>query len=142
MTENIDAVSEDKQQVVLAQPGARIKAALLDYVLLTTIMVMAILRLDVELDFIAKFCLSMMIEAYFIVFWVKFGATPGMRIMRIRISPVEGRFGYPSAIIRRIGMSVSSLCLMIGHLWMIWDKNRQTWQDKMARTLVVEEGGN
>jgi uncharacterized RDD family membrane protein YckC len=32
---------------------------------------------------------------------------------------------------------VSAIALLIGYLWMLWDSEKQTWQDKVARTYVV-----
>jgi len=38
----------------------------------------------------------------------------------------------------RFAMSlVSGLVLLLGYLWMIWDSEKQTWHDKVARTYVV-----
>ena len=31
------------------------------------------------------------------------------------------------------------LPLGLGYLWMLWDRRRQTWQDKLGGTLVVRD---
>jgi len=48
-----------------------------------------------------------------------------------------GSIGYGRAFIRWIGRLISSLILYLGYLWMLWDKENQTWHDKMANDVVV-----
>ncbi|MEC8486226.1 MAG: RDD family protein, partial [Actinomycetota bacterium] len=36
------------------------------------------------------------------------------------------------------GNVISGQILYLGYLWMIWDKDRQTWHDKVAGTIVVK----
>jgi uncharacterized RDD family membrane protein YckC len=33
---------------------------------------------------------------------------------------------------------VSGAVIFIGYLWAFWDKNKQTWHDKVANTYVVK----
>jgi uncharacterized RDD family membrane protein YckC len=69
------------------------------------------------------------------------GQTLGKRAMGIRVISFEdgGPIGYGRAFIRTIGRWVSSLVIYIGYLWMLWDKERQTWHDKFANSVVVPE---
>jgi len=49
--------------------------------------------------------------------------------------------GYSKAAIRYIVfyiLGLTGILALIGDLWMLWDANKQTWQDKVAGTLVVE----
>ncbi len=32
---------------------------------------------------------------------------------------------------------MSAIVLLLGYLWMLWDKENQTWHDKMATSVVV-----
>ena len=32
---------------------------------------------------------------------------------------------------------VSGFVCLLGYLWMLWDRERQTWHDKVANTVVV-----
>jgi len=41
-------------------------------------------------------------------------------------------------LIRYVGYFVAVLPLGLGILWVAWDKKKQGWHDKMAKTLVVE----
>jgi uncharacterized RDD family membrane protein YckC len=67
------------------------------------------------------------------------GQTPGKRVCGIRVIDFAGggSIGYGRAFIRWIGRLISSLILYLGYLWMLWDKENQTWHDKMANDVVV-----
>jgi uncharacterized RDD family membrane protein YckC len=75
---------------------------------------------------------------YFIIFWVIKSATPGMMLMKIKLVTDNKSLTIWRAGIRYIGMNISMACLFLGCLWMLWDKKRQTWQDKMAKTYVIK----
>jgi uncharacterized RDD family membrane protein YckC len=70
------------------------------------------------------------------------GQTPGKRLFGIRVVSIEdgGPLGFGRGFVRWIGRYVSSLALLIGYLWMLWDAERQCWHDKMARAVVVPAG--
>jgi uncharacterized RDD family membrane protein YckC len=68
----------------------------------------------------------------------------GKRICHIRIVKQETgeRPGWGSAAIRllvlvMIGFIGSGFASLLNYLWMIWDKDKQTWHDKAATTVVV-----
>jgi uncharacterized RDD family membrane protein YckC len=67
------------------------------------------------------------------------GQTPGMRLLGIRaIDAVSGgRVDYGRAFVRYLVAIGSGLACYLGYLWMLWDPERQTWQDKVAGTFVV-----
>ncbi len=74
-------------------------------------------------------------------FWTVWGATPGKMLLRIQI--VERSSGEVPSIwrnlIRYIGYFISSIFLGLGFLWMIWDRDKVGWHDKMAGTVVVRK---
>lgn len=78
--------------------------------------------------------------AYFLIMWVNYdGATPGKRLMAIKIVKSDGsKMTYPAAFLRYIGYFVSAFVFCLGYLWMIWDKKKQAWHDKIAGTVVVK----
>ena len=80
---------------------------------------------------------------YFLIFWVNYdGATPGKKLMAIKIVRDDGsRITYPVAFVRYLGTFVSSFFLGSGYLWVIWDKKKQAWHDKIARTIVIKTNG-
>ncbi len=78
--------------------------------------------------------------AYYAVSWYRGGATPGMRILGIRVvrSVDGGPLTKQQAILRTVGYWVSGAVLYLGFLWILVDDRRQGWHDKIADTLVVE----
>ena len=67
------------------------------------------------------------------------GQTLGKRTLGIRVVDFEtgGPIGYPRGFIRYIGRYVSAIVLLLGYLWMLWDREKQTWHDKFAGSVVV-----
>ena len=67
------------------------------------------------------------------------GQTPGKKVMNIRVIDFQtgGELGFSKALIRQIMRYVSGLACLIGYLWMLWDKEKQTWHDKVAASVVV-----
>jgi uncharacterized RDD family membrane protein YckC len=67
------------------------------------------------------------------------GQTLGKRVMGIRVIDFNtgGPIGYSRAFIRYIGRIVSAIVIYIGYLWMLWDREKQTWHDKFANDVVV-----
>lgn len=67
--------------------------------------------------------------------------TPGKLLLGCRI--VDARSGGRprpwQVIVRLLGYVISALPLGLGFLWMLWDRRRQGWHDKLARTVVVED---
>lgn len=72
--------------------------------------------------------------------WVNFdGATPGKKLMAIKITRGDGsKLNYAVAFIRILGYLLSSFVLMLGYIWILFDKKKQGWHDKIANTLVIE----
>lgn len=70
------------------------------------------------------------------------GATPGKKLMGIKIVKIDGsKIDYSAAILRSVfGYTLSSAALSLGFLWVIWDKKKQGWHDKIASTVVIETG--
>jgi uncharacterized RDD family membrane protein YckC len=79
--------------------------------------------------------------AYFTYFEGSSGQTPGKRALGIRTIDFSGGgvIGYGRAFIRYIGRIVSTIVIFLGYLWMLWDKESQTWHDKFANSVVVPE---
>ena len=67
------------------------------------------------------------------------GQTFGMQIMGLRAVAIgTGEpLGYGRATGRAVMSIVSGLALALGYLWAIWDKDNQTWHDKVASSVVV-----
>ena len=67
------------------------------------------------------------------------GQTLGKRAMQIRVVDFAtgGPIGYGRAFLRFIGRWISGIFCYLGYLWMLWDKEKQCWHDKMANDVVV-----
>ena len=67
------------------------------------------------------------------------GQTPGMSALGIRVISFDGSgsIGYGRAFIRWIGGYVSLIPIFLGFFWMLWDKEKQCWHDKLASDVVV-----
>jgi uncharacterized RDD family membrane protein YckC len=59
--------------------------------------------------------------------------------MNIRVIDFEtgGSIGFSKALIRNIVRIASGVVCLLGYLWMLWDKEKQTWHDKVAASVVV-----
>jgi uncharacterized RDD family membrane protein YckC len=67
------------------------------------------------------------------------GQTIGKRILGIRVIDFGqgGSLGFGRAALRTVGRFVSQLLCYLGYLWMLWDREKQTWHDKIATSVVV-----
>ncbi len=67
------------------------------------------------------------------------GQTLGQMALGIRVIDFNtgGPIGYGRAFIRWLVSIISALVLLLGYLWMIWDKEKQCWHDKAANDVVV-----
>jgi len=77
--------------------------------------------------------------AYYWYFWTqKDGQSPGKFAVGIRVVRANGMpMKDVDAVIRAIGYHVSAMVFGLGFIWAIFDKNNQTWHDKIARTYVI-----
>jgi uncharacterized RDD family membrane protein YckC len=79
--------------------------------------------------------------AYYWYFWTRrAGQTPGKFALGIRVIKTDGTaLSDTDAVIRAIGYNVSAMLFGLGFIWAFFDKNNQTWHDKIARTYVVRK---
>ena len=77
--------------------------------------------------------------AYYVYFIGSSGLTLGGRLLGCKVVDANGQIpGYGTAAIRYVMSIVSGAVILIGYLWAFWDKNKQTWHDKVANTYVVK----
>ncbi len=87
---------------------------------------------------LAGLAVLLFIPAYFVIFWVLVGATPGKWILGMKVMRSGGqRLSWLRAIVRFIGYWISALPLFLGFLWVLVDARRQGWHDKLAGTIVA-----
>ena len=77
---------------------------------------------------------------FYVLFWVNFdGATPGKKMFGIKLVSTSGsKITYPQAIIRYFAQWLSAFVFLLGYAWVIWDKKKQAWHDKIAQTVVIK----
>lgn len=76
---------------------------------------------------------------FVIFFWLRFLGTPGKLMMECRVvdSRTLGRLSVAQAIGRYLAYVVSILPLCLGLFWIGWDRKKQGFHDKLAKTLVI-----
>ena len=76
---------------------------------------------------------------YFIYFWSQQnGQTLGAKVLKFRVVREDNKhLDIKTAVIRYIGYILSIIPICLGLLWVVWDKKKQGWHDKMAGTVVV-----
>jgi uncharacterized RDD family membrane protein YckC len=74
-----------------------------------------------------------------IVFWMTRQATPGKMALSLRV--VDAASGNTltvgQSIVRYLGYYLATLPLLLGIIWVAFDKKKQGWHDKLAGTVVV-----
>jgi uncharacterized RDD family membrane protein YckC len=71
--------------------------------------------------------------------WHLWSATPGKIVVRIKIADADtGQpISHAQIVLRLLGYVISTICLCFGFFWIVLDKRRQGWHDKLAHTVVV-----
>jgi uncharacterized RDD family membrane protein YckC len=94
-------------------------------------------------DFIrgpADFLISFVIPAIATVaLWLRVRGTPGKMALKSQVVDAEtgGTITLRQAVIRYFGYFLSLIPLGLGYFWVAFDARKQSWHDKLARTVVV-----
>jgi uncharacterized RDD family membrane protein YckC len=76
---------------------------------------------------------------FFAKFWTHNGQTLGMQVWGIRIQNTNGSaISLWQALVRFLTAIVSWLCLGLGFLWMLRDKQKRTWHDIYSESQTVQ----
>jgi uncharacterized RDD family membrane protein YckC len=121
---------------VCAGFGIRFIAQLIDLVVrFPVIFAIGVIFVDDRLLYQVAACLDLV---YFTYFWTDSGASPGKRIMGLKVVDRHGELlDIRSALIRYTGTWISAIPLFLGYFWAIWDAKHETWHDKIGGTKVV-----
>ena len=76
--------------------------------------------------------------AYFVFFWCRRGQTLGMLAWRLKLQ-CAGPFRPTQALGRFVVGLASFLTLGLGFAWMLIDRDRLTWGDRISASTVVRE---
>ena len=77
---------------------------------------------------------------YQVGFVTQYGATIGKIALKIKVISQDDfeKPHFANALNRSIFRIISESVLWIGYIWACYTKNRETWHDKTAKTLVVD----
>ena len=80
--------------------------------------------------------------AYFTAMWSWKQTSVGMIVFRLKVYRMDNSpLTLSIAVIRALGLLLSILPLGLGFFWMIWDKDKLTWYDRIAGTVVKRVDG-
>jgi uncharacterized RDD family membrane protein YckC len=75
---------------------------------------------------------------YHVVFWTLKGTTLGGILCNLRVIRTDGMpLTFGDALIRGLSSILSLVVLFLGALWILIDRDRQSWHDRLAGTYVV-----
>jgi uncharacterized RDD family membrane protein YckC len=149
MIENLDNNNNETKNLELASFGSRIKAFIIDDLLITFVIAL------VFWDQISKagddFASIMMVLnsyiipvmilkiAYHTFFVWYYGATVGKYVAKIKVIDYNdfGKVTFVNSLVRSIGRILSEMFFYIGFIYAYFNDGRQTFQDKIGKTLVV-----
>jgi uncharacterized RDD family membrane protein YckC len=119
--------------------GRRLVAAIVDVLVLAipTIILAIIFRNSPGLYYLFSTVMSLGYYTYFE--GGPKGQTVGKMALGIRVYDLSqgGPIGYGRGLLRQIGKYISAIPIFLGYFWMLWDKENQCWQDKIAGSVVV-----
>lgn len=70
----------------------------------------------------------------------RYGGTFGKQLMDIKVIDEYGqRLTFKKSAVRNLSKILSQFVLSLGFIWILFDKERQGWHDKIAKTYVVRE---
>lgn len=114
----------------------RLSAYTLDFIIIglpvaSIIVLLFGLKADIATTLITGLLFSLLITRH--------GATPGKKIAGLRVVSKEGvNPTFMEAFLREfVGKFISGIVLGLGYFWVIFDKEKQGWHDKIAGTHVV-----
>ena len=88
----------------------------------------------------ADFLISYVAPAVAIIaFWLYRQATPGKMVRSLRVvdATTGGPLSLGQSIGRYFGYYVSTIPLLMGLIWVAFDRRKQGWHDKLAGTVVI-----
>lgn len=87
----------------------------------------------------SEFVSLIIVTVYFVGFWVWRGQTPGKMVAGIKLINIDGtKLTIGTALLRFLGYIVSTAIMLLGFVWIAFDRRKQGLHDKMADTYVVK----
>lgn len=137
-----DDVPEGMSALEIASVGQRFGAFLVDFVISVLVGVVGLIAAsaiggDVN---VVNFLVSIGYWIVVLVMVATRGQSPGKIAIGIKIVKTDGRpIGFGTTLLREvIGKIISSIIILLGYIWILFDGQRQGWHDKIASTYVVK----
>ena len=126
-----------------AGAGTRLVSYIIDAIILWIIgAIVGLIFMAIGVGYVAaSIIVGILISLGYFTYFFGNGQTPGMKVMKIKLCGTDDTYpiGYGKGFLRWIGMLISALVICIGFLWILIDKDKQGWHDKIADTYVVLE---
>ncbi|RKG30950.1 RDD family protein [Acinetobacter tianfuensis] len=76
---------------------------------------------------------------YTMMVWMIWSSSPGKILLGLKITDAETgeKLKFGQAVLRYVGYFPAILIFGIGLFWVAFDKRKQGWHDKMAKTVVI-----
>lgn len=120
----------------------RVAAALIDAILISVVAAVAGSILLVLAGDTASALITLIIgPIYHVAFITAEGQTIGKMIVGVQVVNQEGSIpGFGAVLLREIvGKFLSGLALLLGYLWVGWDREKRGWHDHIGGTYVVRK---
>src|SRR4051812_8340096 len=106
-------------------------AAFLDWVLLFIPIALS--------HFIVPGLFPLIFIAYFVGMWTWKGTSVGKICLGLKIVRTDGTpIDFAVALVRSLAACFSFIVFFLGFFWAGWDRDKQSWHDKIAGTVVVQ----
>jgi uncharacterized RDD family membrane protein YckC len=81
----------------------------------------------------------LLLIAYFVGMWTWKGTSIGKICLGLKIVRIDGTpIDFAVALVRSLASCFSFAVFLLGFFWAGWDKEKQSWHDKIAGTIVVQ----
>lgn len=82
--------------------------------------------------------LFLVLFGFFATFWTRAGQTLGMQVWGIRVQNADGsRISLVQALLRFMIAIGSWLCVGLGFIWVLFDKQNRSWHDLYSGSQLV-----
>ena len=125
-----------------AGAGTRLVSYIIDVIIVAVIdAILIFIFMAFGVGYVAASLIGLPVSIAYFTYLFGNGQTLGMKAMKIKLCGTDGTYpiGYGKGFLRWIGMIISGLVIYIGFLWILIDKDKQGWHDKIAGTYVVVE---
>jgi uncharacterized RDD family membrane protein YckC len=76
--------------------------------------------------------------AYFAGMWAWKGTTVGGIVLNLKVVRLDDQpVTFAVGLVRSLAAALSVVVFFLGFLWIIFDRDKQSWHDKIAGTVVA-----